>query len=191
MPYPKICKLSRSSATVDGGVKMILLCKKIEKEDIQIRFFEERNGQLFWEGYGDFEPTDVHEQTAIAFTTPRYYTQEVVEPVQVYIQLRRPSDSAMSEPLPFSLLPNMVISWTEGPLVAQQESNLSRNEFNSNENAKRSNFMISVIRFFACCKRFVLRYIRINLIRSMLVFFPNSRLMSKGDIETSIYGHFL
>ncbi|XP_018357417.1 PREDICTED: embryonic polarity protein dorsal isoform X1 [Trachymyrmex cornetzi] len=100
-----ICKLSHCSAPVAGGINMILLCEKVAKEDIQVRFFEERDGQLIWEGYGDFQPTHVHKQTAIAFRTPSYRTQEVEQPVQAFIQLRRPSDGATSEPLPFQMLP--------------------------------------------------------------------------------------
>ncbi|XP_070166000.1 dorsal protein isoform X2 [Polyergus mexicanus] len=100
-----ICKLSHCSASVAGGMDMILLCEKVAKEDIQVRFVEERDGQLLWEGYGDFQPTHVHKQTAIAFRTPSYRTQQVEQPVQVYIQLRRPSDGATSEPLPFQMLP--------------------------------------------------------------------------------------
>ncbi|XP_011647341.1 embryonic polarity protein dorsal isoform X3 [Pogonomyrmex barbatus] len=100
-----ICKLSHCSASVAGSIDMILLCEKVAKEDIQVRFFEERDGQLLWEGYGDFQPTHVHKQTAIAFRTPSYRTQQVEQPVQVYIQLRRPSDGATSEALPFQMLP--------------------------------------------------------------------------------------
>ncbi|XP_012152813.2 dorsal isoform X2 [Megachile rotundata] len=100
-----ICKLSHSSASVAGGMEMILLCEKVAKEDIQVRFFEEKDGQLVWEGFGDFQPTHVHKQTAIAFRTPTYRIQQVDQPVQVYIQLKRPSDGATSEPLPFQMLP--------------------------------------------------------------------------------------
>jgi len=59
-----ICKLSHCSASVAGGMDMILLCEKVAKEDIQVRFFEERDGQLIWEGYGDFQPTHVHKQVS-------------------------------------------------------------------------------------------------------------------------------
>lgn len=130
-----ICKLSHCSAPVAGSMEMILLCEKVAKEDIQVRFFEEKDGQLLWEGYGDFQPTHVHKQvswltiaqqssvtlrylesdivtvlssflqTAIAFRTPSYRTQQVELPVQIYIQLKRPSDGATSEPLPFQMLP--------------------------------------------------------------------------------------
>ncbi|XP_076655891.1 dorsal isoform X1 [Halictus rubicundus] len=100
-----ISKLSHCSASVAGGMEMILLCEKVAKEDIQVRFFEEKDGKMVWEGFGDFQPTHVHKQTAIAFRTPTYRIQQVDQPVQVYIQLKRPSDGATSEPLPFQMLP--------------------------------------------------------------------------------------
>jgi Rel/ankyrin family protein len=74
-------------------------------EDIQVHFFEEQDGNIVWEGFGDFQPTHVHKQVAISFRTPRYKSLEVDAPVKVHIQLRRPSDGATSEPLPFEYLP--------------------------------------------------------------------------------------
>ncbi|GFG29240.1 hypothetical protein Cfor_09755 [Coptotermes formosanus] len=100
-----ICKLSDCSCTVAGGKEIILLCEKVAKEDIQIHFFEEQDGNMVWEGFGDFQPTHVHKQVAISFRTPRYKSLEVEAPVKVHIQLRRPSDGATSEPLPFEYLP--------------------------------------------------------------------------------------
>ncbi|XP_069675181.1 embryonic polarity protein dorsal-like isoform X2 [Periplaneta americana] len=100
-----ICKLSDCTCTVAGGKEIILLCEKVAKEDIQIHFYEERDGNIVWEGYGDFQPTHVHKQVAISFRTPRYKTLEVESPIKVNIQLRRPSDGAISEALPFEYLP--------------------------------------------------------------------------------------
>ncbi|CAK9794865.1 Embryonic polarity protein dorsal [Anthophora quadrimaculata] len=122
-----ICKLSHCSASVAGGMEMILLCEKVAKEDIQVRFFEEKDGQVVWEGFGDFQPTHVHKQTAIAFRTPTYRIQQVEQPVQVYIQLKRPSDGATSEPLPFQML----------PLGADDPDSLrrKRQKFNNSPNA--------------------------------------------------------
>ncbi|KAG5873704.1 hypothetical protein JTB14_016723 [Gonioctena quinquepunctata] len=98
-----ILKLSDCVSSVDGGKKdIILLCEKVAKEDIQVRFYEE-NGD--WEGLADFQPSQVHKQHAIWFRTPRYKTLDVTEPVKVLIQLRRPSDGATSESLPFELWP--------------------------------------------------------------------------------------
>ncbi|XP_044255724.1 embryonic polarity protein dorsal-like isoform X2 [Tribolium madens] len=101
-----IVKLSHCNSYVDGGRnEIILLCEKVAKEDIQVRFFEEINGKVVWEGFGDFQPSQVHKQTAICFKAPRYHTLDITEPVKVFIQLRRPSDGATSEALPFELLP--------------------------------------------------------------------------------------
>ncbi|XP_076296725.1 embryonic polarity protein dorsal-like isoform X2 [Lasioglossum baleicum] len=100
-----ISELSHHNAPVTGGMKMILLCEKIAKEDIQVRFFEEKDGQMVWEGFGDFQPSRVHKQTAITFFTPTYRGQTVDQAVQVYIQLLRQSDGATSEPFPFEMLP--------------------------------------------------------------------------------------
>ena len=58
-----------------------------------------------WHGFGDFQPANVHKQYAITFRTPSYKTLQVDAPVTVFIQLRRPSDGAASEALPFQYLP--------------------------------------------------------------------------------------
>lgn len=100
-----ICKLSECCCTVAGGKEIILLCEKVTKEDIQVRFFEERDGQLIWQGFADFQPVHVHKQVAISFKVPRYRDLEVNQPVKVLIQLRRPSDGATSEAVPFEFLP--------------------------------------------------------------------------------------
>lgn len=58
----EICKLSHCSASVAGGTEIILLCKRIDKDDIEVRFFEFRHGQLYWEATGEFSSANVHEQ---------------------------------------------------------------------------------------------------------------------------------
>ncbi|XP_034245464.1 embryonic polarity protein dorsal-like isoform X4 [Thrips palmi] len=100
-----ICKLSHASAPAIGGTEMILLCEKVAKEDIQVRFFEERDNEVKWEAYANFQPSQVHKQVAITFETPRYERIEFSEPVTVYIQLKRPSDGATSEPHIFEMIP--------------------------------------------------------------------------------------
>ncbi|KAL3274664.1 hypothetical protein HHI36_016044 [Cryptolaemus montrouzieri] len=101
-----IVKLSDCVSYVDGDRKdIILLCEKITKEDIQIRFYEEKEGIVVWEGLGEFQPSQVHKQVAISFKPPQYHNAEVTEAVKVFIQLRRPSDGATSESLPFEFLP--------------------------------------------------------------------------------------
>ncbi|XP_053686256.1 embryonic polarity protein dorsal-like [Sabethes cyaneus] len=100
-----ICKLSEVTAPVSGGKEIILLCEKVTKEDISVRFYEERNGRIVWTDSGEFQHNNVHKQVAICFRTPRYRTLDVEHSVMVNIQLRRLSDGATSEPLPFELLP--------------------------------------------------------------------------------------
>ena len=51
---------------------MLLFCDKVLKDDVQVRFYEEdAGGGVKWEGFGDFQPADVHKQYGIAFRTPR------------------------------------------------------------------------------------------------------------------------
>jgi Rel/ankyrin family protein len=34
-------------------------------DDIKVRFFEEQDGEMVWEGFGDFGQGDVHRQVGI------------------------------------------------------------------------------------------------------------------------------
>uniref|UniRef100_A0A1A9ZL80 RHD domain-containing protein n=1 Tax=Glossina pallidipes TaxID=7398 RepID=A0A1A9ZL80_GLOPL len=103
----EICRVCSCTGSVGGGTENILLCEKIVKDDILIRFYEKKNDQIIWEDYGSFEITDVHKQTAIAFTTPPYRIKNITEPVEVFIQLKRPSDGLLSEPVPFRYSPSI------------------------------------------------------------------------------------
>ncbi|XP_043473109.1 transcription factor p65-like isoform X2 [Leptopilina heterotoma] len=99
-----IHKLSHYSASVAGGMEMILLCDKVPRDDIQIRFYEERDGRD-WEGYGDFQPAHVHHQYAISFRTPKYDNMDITEPVKVKIQLKLKKKDQGGPPLDFEMLP--------------------------------------------------------------------------------------
>ena len=75
-------------------------------EDSQVRCFEENKLEgVRWEAYGSFGPQDVHRQVAIVFKTPAFREQSITAPVQVYIQLKRPSDDDVSDPKPFQYVP--------------------------------------------------------------------------------------
>ncbi|KAB7494622.1 Embryonic polarity protein dorsal, partial [Armadillidium nasatum] len=93
------------SSCVTGGKEIILLCDKIVKEDIKVRFFEMKENQVEWEAFGDFQSSDVHKQVAISFKTPRYKDLEVTQTVKVSLQLFRPSDKSVSETVPFEYYP--------------------------------------------------------------------------------------
>ncbi|XP_063001830.1 transcription factor p65 [Elgaria multicarinata webbii] len=97
----KICRVNRNSGSCLGGDEIFLLCDKVQKEDIEVRFFKDA-----WEAKGSFSQADVHRQVAIVFKTPPYMDQTLREPVTVQMQLRRPSDKEVSGPMEFRYLPN-------------------------------------------------------------------------------------
>jgi len=103
----KICRMDCNAGSACGGDEVYLLCDKVQKDDIQVRFFEENlAGNTVWEALGNFQPTDVHRQFAIVFKTPPYRDQNIDSHVAVHVQLRRKSDQEVSEPRPFTYLPN-------------------------------------------------------------------------------------
>ncbi|XP_041840585.1 LOW QUALITY PROTEIN: transcription factor p65 [Melanotaenia boesemani] len=97
----KICRINRNTGCCKGGDEIFLLCDKVQKEDIEVRFFQDS-----WEGKGTFSQADVHRQVAIVFRTPPYRDTNLSEPVRVKMQLRRPSDREVSEPVDFQYLPS-------------------------------------------------------------------------------------
>ncbi|XP_028284578.1 transcription factor p65 [Parambassis ranga] len=96
----KICRVNRNSGSCKGGDEIFLLCDKVQKEDIEVRFFQDS-----WEGKGTFSQADVHRQVAIVFRTPPYRDTNLSKPISVKMQLRRPSDREVSEPMDFQYLP--------------------------------------------------------------------------------------
>nr|1NFI_B Chain B, NF-KAPPA-B P50 [Homo sapiens]1NFI_D Chain D, NF-KAPPA-B P50 [Homo sapiens] len=103
----KIVRMDRTAGCVTGGEEIYLLCDKVQKDDIQIRFYEEEENGGVWEGFGDFSPTDVHRQFAIVFKTPKYKDINITKPASVFVQLRRKSDLETSEPKPFLYYPEI------------------------------------------------------------------------------------
>ncbi|KAJ1531033.1 hypothetical protein ONE63_005863 [Megalurothrips usitatus] len=100
-----ICEISYSSASVEGGKKRMLFCDKINKDDIEIVFFEETDGIRTWEACVDIKPSHVHRGCGIIFETPAYKNIHVDEPVLVYMQLRQRTTKATGEPRVFTLTP--------------------------------------------------------------------------------------
>jgi len=75
-------------------------------DDIEIRFFEQSpDGEVVWEAYPDIGDLDVHHQYAIVFKTPPYRDSSVTEPVNVFLQLFRPSSGDFGDPKPFMYRP--------------------------------------------------------------------------------------
>ncbi|KAK2922214.1 hypothetical protein Q8A73_001699 [Channa argus] len=98
----RICRVNRNSGSVKGGDEIFLLCDKVQKDDIEVRFFSSDG----WEAKGSFSQADVHRQVAIVFKTPQYYNTSITESITVHMQLRRPSDQEVSEPMDFRYLPD-------------------------------------------------------------------------------------
>ena len=46
-----IMDISETEAPVEGGKKIILLCEKVLREDVKVRFWDPLSG---WEGWGQF-----------------------------------------------------------------------------------------------------------------------------------------
>ncbi|XP_074132640.1 transcription factor p65 [Sminthopsis crassicaudata] len=97
----KICRVNRNSGSCLGGDEIFLLCDKVQKEDIEVCFTGPG-----WEARGSFSQADVHRQVAIVFRTPPYAEPALAAPVRVHMQLRRPSDRELSEPMEFQYLPD-------------------------------------------------------------------------------------
>ncbi|XP_052058912.1 putative transcription factor p65 homolog isoform X2 [Mytilus californianus] len=102
-----ICRVDKSSGRAKGGDEVFLLCEKINKDDVRIRFYQENdNGDVVWEDSGDFSANDIHRQYAIVFKTPPYKDQYITRPEQVKMQLQRLNDPAeTSDPIPFIYMP--------------------------------------------------------------------------------------
>ncbi|XP_009320748.1 PREDICTED: nuclear factor NF-kappa-B p100 subunit [Pygoscelis adeliae] len=52
----KISRMDKTAGSVRGGDEVYLLCDKVQKDDIEVRFYEDdENG---WQAFGDVSPTD-------------------------------------------------------------------------------------------------------------------------------------
>ncbi|NP_001095935.1 nuclear factor NF-kappa-B p110 subunit isoform 1 [Bombyx mori] len=107
----KICRISRCSGRPVGGEDVYIFVEKVNKKNIQIRFFElDENGHRVWTANGSFMPGDVHHQYAIIFRTPAYKDTKISKNVNVYIELARPSDGRTSEPKEFKYIAEPIYS---------------------------------------------------------------------------------
>ncbi|KAM4040259.1 proto-oncogene c-Rel isoform 2-T2 [Anomaloglossus baeobatrachus] len=95
----RICRVNKNCGSAAGGDEIFLLCDKVQKDDIEVRFFTST-----WEDKGQFGQADVHRQVAIVFKTP-LFPFDITEVTTVKMQLRRPSDQEVSEPMDFRYIP--------------------------------------------------------------------------------------
>lgn len=61
----KICRMDKYGGCCTGNEEVFLLCEKVQKDDIQVRFVEQDDdGKTIWEAFGNFGPFDVHRQVS-------------------------------------------------------------------------------------------------------------------------------
>ncbi|XP_067136281.1 nuclear factor NF-kappa-B p110 subunit-like isoform X2 [Centruroides vittatus] len=101
----KITRIDKCSGSCKGGDEVFLLCERVNKKDIKIKFFEEKDGESRWEAEADFTDSDVHHQVAIVFKTPPYRNIDINQSVIVAVQLFRPSDNETSKSIQFEYQP--------------------------------------------------------------------------------------
>ena len=102
----QIMDISDNSSPAKGGKKIIILCERVSRDDIKVRFYQEKPQ---WEAFGIFKPDGVHRQYAISFLTPPYLDGFLEEPKKVWVELTK-QDGSSSEPVEFSFTPNKDIS---------------------------------------------------------------------------------
>ncbi|KAI5633865.1 rel-like DNA-binding domain-containing protein [Phthorimaea operculella] len=109
----QILRISSSAGPARGGQDLILLCEKVTREDISVVFYEERRiegagdggaSAVVWEAAANV--ILVHKQYAIAFTAPPYRDPQAREHVEVFIQLKRPTDNARSTGIAYTYIPD-------------------------------------------------------------------------------------
>lgn len=102
----KICRMDKYGGSCRGDEEVFLLCEKVQKDDISVRFVEQdEDGNVVWEAFGNFGPFDVHRQYAIVFKTPAYKDPTIDRTVNVLIMLQRKSDGETSDPKSFTYYP--------------------------------------------------------------------------------------
>ena len=90
--------ISDISSPEEGGKKLIILCEKVTREDIKVRFSDPVSS---WEAWGEFNASEVHKQYAISLKTPQYEDGHLKEKTRVFVELVKPSDDSTSEPQEF------------------------------------------------------------------------------------------
>merc|ERR1711971_1450019 len=99
----QIMDISETCAPAEGGKKIIILCERVARDDIKVRFYDPMDS---WESWGEFNAQDVHKQYAITFKSPNYAMKEGgTEGKTVLVELVKPSDESTSEPMEFTFLP--------------------------------------------------------------------------------------
>ncbi|XP_037302137.1 embryonic polarity protein dorsal-like [Manduca sexta] len=96
--YPSHC-----SGPACGGIQVTVLSEKVIRKNIVVVFYQD-DEQMWWEQEASIKR--VHKQVTILFNTPPYVYPNITNKVKVHFQLRRLSDGAVSNSLPYIYHPN-------------------------------------------------------------------------------------
>lgn len=110
-----IHRLSHASGSARGGLRVILLCDRIKKEEIGIEFYELRSdGQTAWSAMAEFTESDVHRMVAISFRTPAYRNPDTMENVMVWVRLfnQKTNTYSVGRRFEYCADPSAGINWT-------------------------------------------------------------------------------
>lgn len=104
----KVAQISVSTAPVSGAQFVMMFCDRVRHEHTVVMFYEEDDDkQIVWQAEVKGKDLQLHHQVGIAFLTPPYKDPMSMKSHRCFIQLHRTSDGVSSDPIPFSLVPNM------------------------------------------------------------------------------------
>lgn len=116
----EIVELSDYESPAFGAKKIIMLCEKVNMNDIEVEFYMKNGrGEIIWDQHAKIE--EVHYHTSIVFKTPKYPLYLVG---QVFVRLLRPSDRACSKSIKFTYLQSTNMDYRH-PLPIAQHKQLS------------------------------------------------------------------
>ncbi|XP_014663067.1 PREDICTED: embryonic polarity protein dorsal-like [Priapulus caudatus] len=99
-----ISRIDRISGPACGGQEVWLLCDKVTRDGIEVRFFEEKNGQTVWQEKAQI--VLVHKQVAIVVKTPPYRDPDITSITMVKVALHRPTDMEISPAIGYKYYPS-------------------------------------------------------------------------------------
>eukprot|EP00117_Sycon_ciliatum_P038129 scpid23899/ scgid28392/ Nuclear factor NF-kappa-B p100 subunit; DNA-binding factor KBF2; H2TF1; Lymphocyte translocation chromosome 10 protein; Nuclear factor of kappa light polypeptide gene enhancer in B-cells 2; Oncogene Lyt-10; Nuclear factor NF-kappa-B p52 subunit len=102
----KICRMHRNTGAAAGGDEIYILCDRVQRDDVEVKFMSD-SSEHPWEADGIFGPADVHRQFAMVIKTPPFWNQNIANPVNVMIRLKRKHGEESSEGKLFTYTPNV------------------------------------------------------------------------------------
>ncbi|XP_072939157.1 embryonic polarity protein dorsal [Epargyreus clarus] len=105
-----ISRVSACTASARGGLQIIMLCDKVNRDEITVVFEERKGDAAVWRDAASID--HVHKLCAIVCTVPAYRNPKVTTEVETYLFLERRTDKACSNEIKFKYLPEFDYSGT-------------------------------------------------------------------------------